>query len=83
MSYKRITDLDRLCFLLWKNYKLATRTKSKTISLIAVPILFTSVFIVVRILKPDIQVDHKFYPSLNITHGLKVLKCVKCSQYEN
>lgn len=74
MSYKRITDIDRLGFLLWKNYLLATRTKSKVISLIGVSFLFIMVFVVVRILRPDVQIDPQLYPCLNITHGLKVLK---------
>lgn len=67
ISYKRITNLDRLGLLLWKNYLLIVRTQSKILTLIFVPLLLLTVFIGVKLALPDEYVDHMSYEPLNLT----------------
>lgn len=74
ITYRRINDVDRLRYLLWKNYLLTIRTKSKVFSLIGIPILFTLIFFVIRLLRPDVEMEHKIFPKLHLFHGLKVDK---------
>lgn len=66
LSYKRTTNLDRLRLLLWKNYMLIFRTQSKILTLVFVPLIFLAVFICVRLVMVDDQVDHRTYESIPI-----------------
>lgn len=65
-TYTRITDFDRLGLLLWKNYLLVTRTKTKVLALIAVPVLFTLIFLLIKILMADVETDHRSYTGMSI-----------------
>ena len=67
MAFKRITNIDRLGLLLWKNYRLVIRTRTKVFALIAIPVCFAMTFLIIKMAMPMSEKDHRTYVGFNIT----------------